>query len=398
MGARFNRQDVVLGALPVGTPVPEDVIDEIVASEGLPNEPFDWDVLPPGTAGQVLTVNADTSIGWATPTHGTVTSVSWTGDGTIFTASADTAVTTSGTLTPASLIAQTKNTFLGGPTTGSNVAPTFRALTQADISGLSPISSPGTGTSSQQFGAGASTGTSTSSTAIGNGATVGGNQAVAIGNGATVGAGANQSVCIGQGTSCVTTQTVMIGSGATCAGSGVAIGQGANIGTSCWNSIALGIGATVTVANQFAVGGANNQIVRTDINGSSAGTVLNLNSLSSGTPTERHCGIISSSFNTSADATWSGNLSLYAGDYTSSNAGKRLGVQIQSDGTQALLGLFGATPVVQPVGGGGDVTNFVAGSGTAVTSASTWTGATGSSTYTIGDIVTALKKLGALAP
>ena len=105
MGARFNRQDVVLGALPVGTPVPEDVIDEIVASEGLPNEPFDWDVLPPGTTGQVLTVQAGGSIAWATPaTHGTVTSVSWTGDGTIFTASADTPVTTSGTLTPASLM------------------------------------------------------------------------------------------------------------------------------------------------------------------------------------------------------------------------------------------------------------------------------------------------------
>ena len=64
MGARFNRQDVVLGALPVGTPVPEDVIDESVASEGLPNEPFDWDVLPPGTTGQVLTVQAGGSIAW----------------------------------------------------------------------------------------------------------------------------------------------------------------------------------------------------------------------------------------------------------------------------------------------------------------------------------------------
>jgi len=67
---------------------------------------------------------------------GTVTSVSWTGDGTIFTASADTAVTTSGTLTPASLISQTKNTFLGGPTTGSNAAPTFRALGATDIPNL----------------------------------------------------------------------------------------------------------------------------------------------------------------------------------------------------------------------------------------------------------------------
>lgn len=64
---------------------------------------------------------------------GTVTSVSWTGDGTIFTASADTAVTTSGTLTPVGLIAQAKNTVLAGPSTGSNAAPAFRALAAADL-------------------------------------------------------------------------------------------------------------------------------------------------------------------------------------------------------------------------------------------------------------------------
>src|SRR5208337_4293993 len=73
---------------------------------------------------------------------GTVTSVSWTGDGTIFTASADTAVTTSGTLTPASLIAQAKNTFLSGPSTGSNAVPTFRALGNADLTGV-PMTTAG---------------------------------------------------------------------------------------------------------------------------------------------------------------------------------------------------------------------------------------------------------------
>ena len=133
MGARFNRQDVVLGALPVGTPVPEDVIDEIVASEGLPNEPFDWDVLPPGTTGQVLTVNADTSIGWATPTHGTVTSVTFTGDGTVLSSTPSTAVTASGTVT-AALATQAKNIVLAGPVSGAtSVAPTFRALVNADM-------------------------------------------------------------------------------------------------------------------------------------------------------------------------------------------------------------------------------------------------------------------------
>ena len=55
-------------------------------------------------------------------------------------------------------------------------------------------------------------------------------------------------------------------------------------------------------------------------------------------PAARSCGIIDATFNTSTDASWSGNLLLYAGDYTSSNAGKRLGVQIQSDGTRRWSG------------------------------------------------------------
>jgi len=67
---------------------------------------------------------------------GTVTSVSWTGDGVIFTASADTPVTTSGTLTPASLIAQTAHYVLAGPTSAGPTAPTFRALAAADIPNL----------------------------------------------------------------------------------------------------------------------------------------------------------------------------------------------------------------------------------------------------------------------
>src|SRR5208283_3874028 len=122
-----------------------------------------------GSTNQVLTVVSGAPA-WAAAASGsgTVTSVSWTGDGTIFTASACTAITSSGTLTPgtggAGLISQVKNTFLSGPTSGSNAAPTFRTLAQADITGLSPISSPGSGTASEQFGASASTGAGTYNT------------------------------------------------------------------------------------------------------------------------------------------------------------------------------------------------------------------------------------------
>src|SRR5271157_963593 len=56
------------------------------------------------------------------------------------------------------------------------------------------------------------------------------------------------------------------------------------------------------------------------------------------------CGVIDASFNSSTHASWTGNLLLYAGDHTAN----RLGIEIQSNGSVALLGHYGATPVVQP--------------------------------------------------
>ena len=116
----------------------------------------------------------------------------------------------------------------------------------------------------------------------------------------------------------------------------------------------------------------------------------------SSTATARNCGIVDATFNTSTDSSWTGNLLLYAGDYTSSNAGKRLGVQIQSNGSAALVGLFGATPVIQPATTGTGASGFTANTGTAVNALSTFTGNTGSTAYTLSDIVLALKQLGLL--
>ena len=322
MGLRFDRQDAQLGAIPAGvyvtntstTPPPLD----------LPNRAVDWGVLPSGTAGYVLTVNADGSIGWAAGGigSGTVTSVSWTGDGTIFTASADTPVTTTGTLTPASLIAQAKNTFLAGPSSGSNATPTFRALAAADL----PLT--------QSYGA-----------------------------------------------STVTLQT----------NSGYAFNFISNINLEPNYSAAGNSGVLIDTYSQ---GGTLSYPLGFRTPAGSTVPIMFLGKNSS-TMTNRGCGYIDANFNTSTDASWSGNLYLYAGDYTSSNAGKRLGFQVQSNGSAALIGHYGATPVVQPVGGGGN-TSMVAGTGTAVLAGSTFTGASGSSTYTIGDIVTALKALGLL--
>lgn len=67
---------------------------------------------------------------------GTVTTVSFTGDGTVLSSVRSAAVTTSGTLT-ATLATQSANAILAGPTSGGAVAPTFRTLVGADLPTLS---------------------------------------------------------------------------------------------------------------------------------------------------------------------------------------------------------------------------------------------------------------------
>ena len=52
---------------------------------------------------------------------------------------------------------------------------------------------------------------------------------------------------------------------------------------------------------------------------SQAAPLVSLQQLSS-TSAARSCGYIDATFNSSTDSTWSGNLLLYAGDYTSTNA------------------------------------------------------------------------------
>lgn len=71
------------------------------------------------------------------PGTGTVTSVALTGDGTVFNATVPgSPVTISGALAP-TLHTQAANVVFAGPTTGGSATPTFRALVQADIAGLS---------------------------------------------------------------------------------------------------------------------------------------------------------------------------------------------------------------------------------------------------------------------
>jgi hypothetical protein len=93
-----------------------------------------WSALSPGTSGQVLaTQGASANPHWVDAAGGgTVTSVTFTGDGTVLSSTPSSAVTTSGTVT-GTLLSQAKNTVLAGPASGSNAAPTFRALGTADL-------------------------------------------------------------------------------------------------------------------------------------------------------------------------------------------------------------------------------------------------------------------------
>ena len=64
-------------------------------------------------------------------------------------------------------------------------------------------------------------------------------------------------------------------------------------------------------------------------------------------------------------------------------------------GTGAKYGIFGATPVVQQIPTGSTTTS-AAGSATAVYVNTTFTGGSGSTAYTVGDLVAILKAHGLL--
>jgi hypothetical protein len=88
-----------------------------------------------GTATVTLTKSvASARAGGGSGGSGTVTSVTFTGDGVVDSSTPSTAVTTTGTVT-ATVKNQTQNTVLAGSNGGGTIAPTFRALVNADLPG-----------------------------------------------------------------------------------------------------------------------------------------------------------------------------------------------------------------------------------------------------------------------
>lgn len=113
--------------------------------------------------------------------------------------------------------------------------------------------------------------------------------------------------------------------------------------------------------------------------------------LESSTTDNTQAAYITVTWGVATHASREGILSLYATDYN----GDRLGFQVTGNGSATEIGFYGVTPVVKPATTG-TTTGFTAGGGTGVNDDSTFTGNTGATAYTIGDIVKALKDLGLL--
>jgi microcystin-dependent protein len=90
-----------------------------------------------GIIGQLLQYNPGASPTWVTaPGTGTVTNITFTGDGTVLSSTPSPAINSFGTLT-AQLNTQASNTVLAGPMTGIDAFPTFRKLAPED--GITPV-------------------------------------------------------------------------------------------------------------------------------------------------------------------------------------------------------------------------------------------------------------------
>ena len=111
----------------------------------------------------------------------------------------------------------------------------------------------------------------------------------------------------------------------------------------------------------------------------------------SSTSTNRAQGDIDTAWADSTDATRKARVVLRAWDTAAREC-----VRLEASGTAAMVGLYGTAATAQ-YATTGTVTGYTGGGGTALTHSDTFTGNTGSTAYTIGDVVRALKLLGVMA-
>lgn len=197
---------------------------------------------------------------------------------------------------------------------------------------------------------------------IGHGASMSGTvpyRTVIVGREATVsGTFGHQSVVIGATSTMTNGYTnVLIGESSSMAGVNgcVLIGQGQTL--TATGSAVIGVGNNVSGGNNIAVGG-NNTLSHTyamafgtgvvsDADGmigfATGGSPTDYRAMANSSTTVRSMTSVRSSWANNTDATRAGRLSLAAYDW----AGRREGVQVEADGTQPLVGLYGVTPVAR---------------------------------------------------
>jgi hypothetical protein len=110
----------------------------------------------------------------------------------------------------------------------------------------------------------------------------------------------------------------------------------------------------------------------------------------SDTTENRAMGAIEATWVVATDASRTARFRLYAYD-----TAERECIRMQASGSAAMVGFLGASAIVR-FATTGTTSGFTAGAGTAVLSDSTFTGGSGATAYTIGDLVLALKNYGLL--
>lgn len=119
------------------------------------------------------------------------------------------------------------------------------------------VSSPGTASASEHFGA-LSSATGINNVALGASATTGGPGSIAIGTSSTASQASGLGIAIGYLANNTTNGSVVIGQSAASTGGANAVAIGSGTAASFNFSIALGVNSATTAANQLVIGSAQN--------------------------------------------------------------------------------------------------------------------------------------------